>query len=542
MAHVHDDVRTPARVVAEGFGWRHAGRRQPALADVNFRIEPGEKVLLLGTSGSGKSTLMAGMAGVLGDSDDGDYAGRLLINGVDARSVRGQVGLVLQDPDSQVISSRVGDDIAFGCENLGFPRAEIWERVRWARDLVGLTVPLDHPTEQLSGGQKQRLALAGVLAMGAGLILLDEPTANIDPEGVADVRKAVIAAAESTGATVIIVEHRVDVWRDVVDRIMVVGDSTIRADGPTDEVIRTMGEQLAHDGVWIPDVPLPLDNSWRRERQGRAASDQHRVVSDQQRAVSVGANEVGAHEGRGASTRNTLLRTHDLAVGWNGHAVNTGLSLDVTPEPTVITGPNGAGKSTVALTLAGLLAPVAGDIDASALIAREGSGKATSVAIHRKRDASSNPMEWSSRALAQRIGTVFQDPEHQFVARTVRDELLVGPRVCGIDPDVGERRADELLRRLHLENLANANPFTLSGGQKRRLSVATVLSTHPDVVIADEPTFGQDRTTFIQLIELLREMSDDGVGVLAITHDPLVVDLLGVRHVRLASGGMEVQR
>lgn len=530
MTHVHDDVRTPVRVVAEGFGWRHAGRRQPALADVNFHIDPGEKVLLLGTSGSGKSTLMAGMAGVLGDSDDGDYAGRLLINGVDARSVRGQAGLVLQDPDSQVISSRVGDDIAFGCENLGFPRTEIWERVRWARDLVGLTVPLDHPTEQLSGGQKQRLALAGVLAMGAGLILLDEPTANIDPEGVVDVRKAVIAAAESTGATVVIVEHRVDVWRDVVDRIMVVGDSTIRADSPTDEVIRTMGEQLAHDGVWIPDVPLPLDTSWRRERQGRAASDQHRAASGD------------AGEGRGPSSTNTLLRTHDLAVGWDGRAVNTGISLDVTPEPTVITGPNGAGKSTVALTLAGLLAPVEGDIDASALIARERSGKAASVAIHRKRDASKNPMEWSSKALAQRIGTVFQDPEHQFVARTVRDELLVGPRVCGIDPDVGERRADELLRRLHLENLAKANPFTLSGGQKRRLSVATVLSTHPDVVIADEPTFGQDRTTFIQLIELLREMSDDGVGVLAITHDPLVVDLLGVRHVRLASGGMEVQR
>ncbi|HJD68305.1 MAG TPA: ATP-binding cassette domain-containing protein, partial [Corynebacterium kroppenstedtii] len=389
----------------------------------------------------------------------------------------------------------------------------------------------------LSGGQKQRLALAGVLAMGAGLILLDEPTANIDPEGVADVRKAVIAAAESTGATVVIVEHRVDVWRDVVDRIMVVGDSTIRADGPTDEVIRMMGEQLAHDGVWIPDVPLPLANSWRRKRQDHAGSDQQRAVYDQHRAVS---GEAG--EGRGASSTNTLLRTHDLAVGWDGRAVNTGISLDVTPEPTVITGPNGAGKTTVALTLAGLLAPVEGDIDASALIARETAGKAASVAIHRKRDASKNPMEWSSRALAQRIGTVFQDPEHQFVARTVRDELLVGPRVCEIDPDVGERRADELLRRLHLENLAKANPFTLSGGQKRRLSVATVLSTHPDVVIADEPTFGQDRTTFIQLIELLREMSDDGVGVLAITHDPLVVDLLGVRHVRLASGGMEVQR
>lgn len=541
MASADDPACTPACVVAEGFGWRHAGRRRPVLANVNFRVNPGDKVLLLGASGSGKSTLMSAMAGVLGDSDDGDYAGHLLINGEDARRVRGQVGLVLQDPDSQVIASRVGDDIAFGCENLGFPREDIWERVDWARDLVGLTVPNNHPTEKLSGGQKQRLALAGVVAMGAGLILLDEPTANIDPEGVHDIRHAVVSAAERTGATVVIVEHRVDVWWDVIDRIMVVGDSTIVADGHPDEITHTMGPQLAQDGVWMPDVPMPIDSTWRREREQCAPRD-----------VSPGA---------------ALLRARDVAVGWGGVAVNDGITMDVTTTPTVMTGRNGAGKSTVASTLAGLLAPVDGDVDAvgwgpsgdgtgswtvcqSSRHPRDDHGgrRTFSQFVRRRRktarryDASVNPMDWSSRALAQRIGMVFQDPEHQFVARTVRDELLVGPRVCGLDAEAADRRADELLDRLQLSSVARANPFTLSGGQKRRLSVATVLSTRPDVVILDEPTFGQDRTTFIQIIELLREMSDDGVGVLAITHDPLVVDLFGVRHARLEAGGIEMQR
>ena len=150
-----------AAIRATGFGWRHAGRLRPTISDLDLDIEPGQRVLLLGESGSGKSTLLAAIAGVLGGDDEGDRQGTLLVDGHPPEQARGVVGMVLQDPDSQVISSRVGDDVAFGCENLGVERAEIWRRVSRALELVGLDLPLDHPTAELSGGQKQRLALAG---------------------------------------------------------------------------------------------------------------------------------------------------------------------------------------------------------------------------------------------------------------------------------------------------------------------------------------------------------------------------------------------
>ena len=177
-----------AGVVARDWGWRHASRKDFALRHVDFTIQPGERVLLLGASGAGKSTLMSGLAGVLGGDDEGELEGELLIDGVDARQARGRSGLVLQDPDAQTILERVGDDTAFGCENLNLPKDEIWSRVRSSLDIVGLGyMKLDRSTRRLSGGQRQRLALAGVLAMHPGLLLLDEPTANLDPEGVKEV-------------------------------------------------------------------------------------------------------------------------------------------------------------------------------------------------------------------------------------------------------------------------------------------------------------------------------------------------------------------
>jgi energy-coupling factor transporter ATP-binding protein EcfA2 len=166
-------VTRPARIIAAGWGWGYAGRRAPAVRDVSFTIEPGERVLLLGASGAGKSTLLAGMAGLLGGADEGDETGTLLIDGERAEAHRGRVGLVLQDPDSGVVLSKVGDDVAFGCENLGVPASDIPSRVAEALAAVGLDVPLDRPTKALSGGQKQRLALAGVLAMRPGVLLLD---------------------------------------------------------------------------------------------------------------------------------------------------------------------------------------------------------------------------------------------------------------------------------------------------------------------------------------------------------------------------------
>lgn len=216
-----------ARVCARGWGWRHAGRKNAVLSGVDLDIAPGERVLVLGPSGSGKSTLMGGLAGLLGGAEEGEATGTLTVDGVAPAEARGRVGLLMQDPEAQVVLARVGDDVAFGMENLGVAREEIWPRVENSLEAVGLSVPLDHSTTELSGGQKQRLALASILAMGPGLLLLDEPTANLDPSGVAEVRAAVETVVERTGATVVVVEHRVDVWASLVDRVIVVADLSL---------------------------------------------------------------------------------------------------------------------------------------------------------------------------------------------------------------------------------------------------------------------------------------------------------------------------
>ena len=190
-----------ASVRARGWGWRHSGRRARAVADLDLDVDAGERVLLLGASGAGKSTLLAALAGLLEDGESGDAEGELLVDGRAPRASRGRTGLLLQDPDAHTVLARCGDDVAFGCENIGVPRDETWRRVDAALAAVGLPVRRDRPTAALSGGERQRLALAGVLAMGPGLLLLDEPTANLDPAGVVEVRDAVVAVQRRTGAT-----------------------------------------------------------------------------------------------------------------------------------------------------------------------------------------------------------------------------------------------------------------------------------------------------------------------------------------------------
>ena len=483
-------VSRPAAVEARGWGWRHASRRAWAVRDVSFRIEPGERVLLLGASGAGKSTLLHGLAGVLGGEEEGEAEGALLIDGVPAAQARGRAGLVLQDPDSQVILARVGDDVAFGCENLGVPRREIWPRVEAALAAVGLDVPLDRPTKALSGGQKQRLALAGALAMRPGLVLLDEPTANLDPGGVAEVRAAVAESA-ARSATLVVVEHRVDVWLPVVDRVIVLGEGGVVADGGPDVVLRARGAELAAGGVWVPGIP-PAHPPAPRTAGGEV-----------------------------------LLSARDLAVARvKGHPVAAGIDLGVRAgEALAITGPNGAGKSTLGLTVAGLLPPAGGALEASPALA-DGLG--------------ASPIAWPSRGLLTRIGTVFQDPEHQLLARTVREELEVGPRALGLPDAEVARRVDELLERLRLARLAAANPYTLSGGEKRRLTVAAALATAPRVLVLDEPTFGQDARTWAELVALLARLRDEGSAIVTITHDLDVVAALAARRFDLhptAGGG-----
>ncbi|MEJ1229448.1 MAG: ATP-binding cassette domain-containing protein [Galbitalea sp.] len=475
-----------ASVRATGWGWRHAGRRAWAVSDLDLEIEPGERVLLLGASGAGKSTLISALAAVLGGDEEGEQAGELLVDGAAPDRARGRVGLVLQDPDSQVILARVGDDVAFGCENLGVPRDQIWPRVAEALDAVGLDLPLNHPTSQLSGGQKQRLALAGALAMRPGLLLLDEPTANLDPDGVREVRAAVARSIERAGSTLIVIEHRVEVWRSLVDRVVILSAAGgILADGAPDDVLATNGAMLADSGVWVPEFPPTLPT--------RAPS---------------------------ASTE-LLLRAEGLGVARSADRVlQADLDLELRAGGLLaVTGPNGAGKSTLGLTLGGLIPPAGGAVVAEAGLAA---------------GAPPSPIQWKSKQLLTRIGTVFQDPEHQFLAATVRDELAVGPRALGLAQHEIDERVDELLARFRLDALARANPFTLSGGEKRRLSVGTALATRPRLLILDEPTFGQDSRTWQELVALLARLLDEGSSVVAITHDAEFVDALATSEVRFS--------
>jgi energy-coupling factor transport system ATP-binding protein len=483
-------VARPVAIEARDWGWRHAGRRAWALRGLDLRIDPGEQVLLLGPSGSGKSTLLAALAGLL---VGGESEGALLIDGEDPRAVRERVGIVFQDPASQLIMSRAGDDVAFGLENRCVAPDAIWPRVDASLGRVRFRYGREQPVDALSGGEQQRLALAGVLALEPGLLLLDEPTANLDPEGSSRVRTALNGLMARRQLTSILVEHRLAGAIATVDRALVIeAQGGVVADGHPADVFEQRGDELAAAGVWVPNRPLP------------------------------------AAPARPRSSSETLLRASGLGFRYPGAAADAVVGIDLelrSGEAVAITGANGSGKSTLALLLGGLLWPTAGRVEAAG----------------RLQDGEADPTvsRWPARQLAGRIGSVFQDPEHQFLTGRVVDELALGPIRIGRSSHDAASIAQELMARLHLAALAEASPFTLSGGEKRRLSVATALASSPAVLILDEPTFGQDRRTAVELLELLSSQRDGGAAVCIASHDADFVAALADRTWRMQAGRLE---
>jgi len=413
---------------------------------LDLRVARGESVLLTGPSGSGKSTVLLGIAGLLDRSGGGASEGTLAVDG--------RTGIVFQDPETSLVMARAGDDVAFGLENRCVPTAQIWPAVHAALASVGFPYPDDHPTGALSGGEKQRLAFAGVFAIGADILLLDEPTANLDADGARLVR-SLIARSREDGRTIVLVDHDTAEARPLVDRV-----------------------------VELAAVP----------------------------EIAIARTEPSAPPGA------ALVIARDAAFRYparDGLALD-GVDLEVRAgEAVALTGRNGSGKSTLALLLAGLLRPLRGTV-----IGADGAALARLPAA----------------ALVRRVGTVFQDPEHQFVRGRSDDELMVGPLRTGVTGDAARARAAELLARLRLAPLAAANPFTLSGGEQRRLSVATALATDPPLLVLDEPTFGQDRATYAELVTLLRDARDAGRGIVFATHDRALVRALADREVRLQAG------
>lgn len=484
---------TPA-LEARGWGWRHAGRREWAVRHLDLVIEPGERVLLLGASGAGKSTLLAAAAGLLRAPESGDEEGALLVDGRRAEDSTGHAGLVFQDPSSSLVMGRVGDEVAFGLENRGVPVEQLWPRVEASLAEVDFRYPLSHPTDRLSGGEQQRLAIADVVAVAPALWLLDEPTANLDPDGAALVRATLRRMLRGSDATLVVVEHRVAPVLDLIDRVVVLeAGGGVLADGPPVEVFGAHGRALREAGVWVPGPPPA------------------RLAPPQPAGASV-------------------VEAEDVSVQYPGaeRPAIDGVSLAAhAGQVLAVTGANGSGKSTLALVLASLLAPTSGTVRFVAPGA----------------DRPSHPYsKWPPRELVRWVGTVFQEPEHQFVASKVAEELAVGPRRTHLSDQAIHRRVDELLDRLGLRKLADANPFTLSGGEKRRLSVATALATNPALLVLDEPTFGQDARTWTELVALLGEQREAGRAILTVTHDEELVGSLADRRVCLRAGRLEPAR
>lgn len=473
---------TEALAAVDGLTLRHVGRRAAALRELTFRWDRGERLLLLGASGSGKSTLALCLDGVIPHSLEVHWeAGAVRIAGRDTREadpgwLARTIGVAFQDPETQLAMLEVDDEIAFGLENLGLDRATIRTRIAEARAALALT-GIPRAIDELSGGTKQRVALASLIAMRPSGLVLDEPTANLDPAGARELLDAVAGLAADRDRSILLIEHRIDDVLPLVDRVVALdGDGRVAVDGPPDIVFVRDAAACEALGLWTPQLAAlaGLLGSDALPRGAAAAADLIVARWPERAGCAASAPPSGP----------ALLRAEGVSFAYGRRGVLRDASIELRRgELVALVGANGAGKSTLGLLLAGALRPDRGRVSADG-----------------------------------RVAYVFQYPEHQFVARTVADELRVTLRARLRAANV-ERRCAALLAEIGLDRLAEANPFSLSHGQKRRLSVATALAADPDVLILDEPTFGQDRVQTERLMARLHALCAAGRAVLVLTHD-----------------------
>jgi energy-coupling factor transport system ATP-binding protein len=480
----------PPEVVADDFGWTYAGRPVPALQGLTFRLPAGSVLLVLGPSGSGKSTLARALAGIVPHALRGRWQGRLAVGGSDVPTTAParlgeRVGIVFQDPESQLVMPRVEDEVAFGLENRGWPRPAMLEAVPQALGRVGLAGFEGRLTHPLSGGEQQRLAIADILAPLPGCLVFDEPTANLDPPGMASVLAVIGALAAGPPRTVVIVEHRLEAALPLADFVLILDDAGGQiAFGPPEEVGPRHGAELDRIGGWVPRAWLAgggRGTGWSPTQGGRArvADRPHPVV-----------------EARGVVVRHPAESPGRWRIALDGVDLRLRAGQRV-----ALVGPNGSGKSTLLSVLAGVRRPGGGTV-------RLGDGRAEPAA---------DPARLRSDRLADLVGLLFQDPELGFVAPTVAREALARAARRGRLPDVS---AGPVLARFGLADLAERDPHRLSQGEQRRLSLAAYALDPPAILLLDEPTFGLDRLGAERVLALLDEARAGGQAQLLATHDP----------------------
>ena len=467
-----------SRLVVENLSFRYRDRQGAAIHDISFDAKPGEVLLIAGASGCGKTTLIRSINGLIPRSYKGEMSGRVLVLGEEVKDwplskISQRIGTVLQDPERQILGTKVLNEVAFGLENLGLPRPEIYERVQASLDLLEISHLRDRDTFTLSGGEKQKVALAGVIAMRPSILLLDEPLASLDPASALDSLNTIRLLANQ-GMTVLLVEHRVeDVLRIQPERVMFMSEGEIRYLGNLSGLSKVVNYR---------EVKLRAEDIVERAKQDLAPV---------RLTFLPGASE-------SSSGANELVRFEDVAFGYEpDNEVLHGINLEIKRGDVIaVLGANGAGKTTFVKHAIGLLKPKSGRVFVNGQDTRQ-----LSVA-----------------EIARTLGYVFQSPSHMLFAPTVREELSFGPQNLKHSKEQIEQEVKEALRIVNLSDKEQDPPLALSFGQQKRVSIAAILAMRSRILVMDEPTAGQDYQNYMNFMDSILQLPGFE-AVLFITHD-----------------------
>ena len=487
----------------KNFSFQYRAQKKPTLKEINLDIYPGERVLIAGPSGCGKSTLAGCINGLNPFSNPGECSGELIVDGVDAPKssifqLSAHVGTVLQDPDGQFIGLTVGEDIAFALENSCMPQDEMHEITRHAAELVGIQDHLDYAPHELSGGQKQRVSLAGVMVDQVKILLFDEPLANLDPATGKQTIELIDEIQEKTDTTVVIIEHRLEdvLWRDV-DRIVLMGDGEILADLHPDELLST--RLLEENGIREPLYLTALRYAGVELVPAKKPAHADSVVIDEADRKKMTDWFWSRPAAEAEKEHEPLLEVRNLTFGYErGRQTLRDVSLTIHKgEMVSIVGKNGAGKSTFSKLVCGFETPDSGEI------------------LFQGRDL----LQENIRHRAKHIGYVMQNPNQMISKTMIFDEVALSLRNMGKSEEEIREKVEETLKVCGLFPFRNWPVSALSFGQKKRVTIASVLVQDPELIILDEPTAGQDFHHYTEIMEFLREKKKKGVTVVMITHD-----------------------
>ena len=485
------------------FSFQYRAQKRPTLTDINLEIYPGERVLIAGPSGSGKSTLAGCINGLNPFSNPGACTGTLTVDGVDAPhsslfELSAHVGTVLQDPDGQFIGLTVGEDIAFALENSCTPQDEMHAITRHAAELVGIENHLGYAPHELSGGQKQRVSLAGVMVDQVKILLFDEPLANLDPATGKQAIELIDEIQKKTDTTVLIIEHRLEdvLWRNV-DRIVLVNGGTILADLRPDELLS--GSLLAENGIREPLYVTALRYAGVDITPDKHPAHVDGLVLDDTDTQKLRDWFTARPRPAAQPEREPLLEVKGLSFGYQkGQQTLRDVSFSIGKgEMVSIVGRNGAGKSTLSKLICGFETPDAGEIFLN--------GKPLA--------------EENIRRRAQHIGYVMQNPNQMISKTMIYDEVALGLQRSGLTEEQIREKVEATLRVCGLYPFRNWPISALSFGQKKRVTIASVLVLDPELILLDEPTAGQDFRHYTDIMEFLRGLNARGVTVVMITHD-----------------------